>query len=492
MPLKFGNRDILNIAQAVERNKEDIEALKNRPLLEIKFVDELPETGEAGILYLVPVEDGEDPNNYEEYIWADGEWELIGSTAVDISNMCTTDTAQEISGAKTFTSDVTLYAETGDSPALTFLRGEAGDAYNDWTILDKNGYLQFNQDSTVKFYMKGNSLVPGANSSIDLGEDGGYFKEAKVNKYTVATSGYDISKDGSSLKLQADGNPIIFRGNVEPTVDGTYALGKSNVRWSVVNSSKLANDYSNLTLKGNPGITLQMSANSSITPSNDASYTIGTSTARFKSLNLSHYVDWNNNVFIGKDSSNRFYVSGSDGNIKLKIGASETLVATKLSPDVSNSYDIGRTGLRWNYGYINYLVASDDTVIPTTDIAMKSTSQATEVWAQGTLDSSTAEDTIDISAQGVGMPDAGIYMFTYGNAQTMLYLDSTMIQNAALYPIRVTCPVLQEAGGNISGATGNLKISRSSDVLTIKVASTISGNATSTNGWGWKLFKTGL
>ena len=488
--LNFGNKEFRNIQEQVLKNAQDIEALKNRPLLEIKFVDELPEEGEAGILYLVPVEDGEDPNNYEEYIWAEEEWELIGSTAVDISNMVTTDTAQEIDGAKTFTSDITLYAETGDSPSIIFQRGEVGDAYNDWSILDKNGYLQFNQDSTVKFYMKGNSLVPGANSSIDIGEDGGYFKEAKVNKYTVAASGYDISKDGSNLKLQADGNPIIFRGNVEPTVDGTYALGKSNVRWSVVNSSKLANDYSNLTLKGNPGITVQMSADASITPSNDASYIIGTSTSRFKTLHLSHYVSWGNNVLIGKDSSNRFYVTGSDGATKLKVGASETLLATKFSPDQSNTYDLGRTAMRWNYAYVNYLVDSNDKVIDTSEIAMKSTSSATEVFAQGTLGSGTGEDNIDLSI--TGMPDDGIYMFTYGNAQTMLYLDSTMIQNANLYPIRVTCPVLKESGGVITGNTGNLKISRSSDILTIHVASTVNGSATSTNGWGWKLFKTGL
>ena len=65
--LNFGNKEFRNIQEQVLKNAQDIEELKGRPLLEIKFVDELPEEGEAGILYLVPVEDGEDPNNYEEY-----------------------------------------------------------------------------------------------------------------------------------------------------------------------------------------------------------------------------------------------------------------------------------------------------------------------------------------------------------------------------------------------------------------------------------------
>ena len=491
--LNFGNKEFRNIQEQVLKNAQDIETLMGRPLLEIKKVDELPETGEAGILYLVPMDpdpDDTDNNGYDEYVWVEGEWELVGSTPVDISNMVTTDTAQEIDGAKTFTSSITLYAETGDSPSIIFQRGELGDAYNDWQVLDKNGYLQFNQDGTVKFYMKGNSLIPGANSSMDLGEDGGYFKEAKVNKYTVAASGYDITKDGSNMKIQADGNPIQFRGNLEPTVDGTYALGKSNVRWTTVNASSIANDYSALSIKGKSGVNFQCDNGSEVRPSTDAQLTLGSATSRWKTLHLSHYVTWGNNVLIGKDGSNRFYVTGSDGATKLKIGTNETLVATKLSPDASNSYDIGRTGLRWNYAYVNYLVDSYGNQIRTDDIALKSTSQATEEWASGTLGAGTGEDTIDLTITGA--VEAGIYMFTYGNSQTMLYLDSTMIQNANLYPIRVTCPVLKESGGVITGNTGNLKISRSNDILTIHVASTVNGSATSTNGWGWKLFKTGL
>lgn len=487
MAIVYNNKEYRNLQQQVLKNAQDIEELKGRPLLEIEFVDELPETGEAGILYLVPVEDGEDPNNYEEYIWAEGEWELIGSTAVDISNMVTTDTDQEIEGTKTFTSDITLYAETGDSPAIVFQRGELADAYNDWSMLDRNGYLQFNQDGTAKFYMKGNSIVPGANSSMDLGEDGGYFKEAKVNKYTVAASGYDITKDGSNMKIQADGNPILFRGNIEPTIDGTYALGKSNVRWTTVNASSIANDYSALSIKGKSGVNFQCDNGSEVRPSTDAQLTLGSSSSRWKSLCLSHYVTWGNNVLIGKDGSNRFYVTGSDGVTKLKVGASETLLATKFSPDQSNTYDLGRTAMRWAAAYVNSIVDANDRVIATTSIVTKPDYANPDVWAYGTLSAGDGEANIDLSI--VGMPSDGLYMFTYGNAQCFIALTSTMIQSASLYPMRCTCPVLKESGGVITGNTGNLKISRASDILTIKVASTVSGSATSTNGWGYQFIK---
>ena len=64
---------------ALDAKIEAIETLKFR------VVDELPETGEAGIIYLVPKE-GETPDVYDEYIWVDGSYEKIGSTEVKLDD----------------------------------------------------------------------------------------------------------------------------------------------------------------------------------------------------------------------------------------------------------------------------------------------------------------------------------------------------------------------------------------------------------------------
>lgn len=48
-------------------------------------VDELPETGEPNIIYLVPKQTTGDNDIFDEYIWVENDWELIGSTAIDIS-----------------------------------------------------------------------------------------------------------------------------------------------------------------------------------------------------------------------------------------------------------------------------------------------------------------------------------------------------------------------------------------------------------------------
>lgn len=52
---------------------------------------------------------------------------------------------QTIAGAKKFTSPLTLYAASGDSPMLIFQRGTLTDTYNDWGIVDSGGFLYFKQ-----------------------------------------------------------------------------------------------------------------------------------------------------------------------------------------------------------------------------------------------------------------------------------------------------------------------------------------------------------
>lgn len=66
--LNFGNKEFRNLQEQVLKNAQDIEFLKEKPGLSISIVDELPETGEEGILYLVPIEDPEEGNYYEEYV----------------------------------------------------------------------------------------------------------------------------------------------------------------------------------------------------------------------------------------------------------------------------------------------------------------------------------------------------------------------------------------------------------------------------------------
>lgn len=53
--------------------------------LKKEVVTSLPTTGKDDVIYLVKDSDGKDNNNYLEYLWLNGKYELIGSTQVDLS-----------------------------------------------------------------------------------------------------------------------------------------------------------------------------------------------------------------------------------------------------------------------------------------------------------------------------------------------------------------------------------------------------------------------
>ncbi len=63
--------------------------------LKKEVVTSLPQTGKDDVIYLVKDDKGKDNNNYLEYLWLNGKYELIGSTQVDLSGYMTKDEAQK-------------------------------------------------------------------------------------------------------------------------------------------------------------------------------------------------------------------------------------------------------------------------------------------------------------------------------------------------------------------------------------------------------------
>ena len=60
--------------------------------IKLKPVTELPTTNiESNVIYLLKIDDDKDFNDFEEYLYVDGQWELIGTTKVDLSNYPTRD-----------------------------------------------------------------------------------------------------------------------------------------------------------------------------------------------------------------------------------------------------------------------------------------------------------------------------------------------------------------------------------------------------------------
>lgn len=100
---------------------------------------ELPATGEKGIIYLIPNGSSEQENIYDEYIWIpplqegeSGRFEFIGTTQTDLTNYVDLTSAQTITGAKTFSS--TISPSTNNNIDL-------GDSSKKWKDLYLSGNL---------------------------------------------------------------------------------------------------------------------------------------------------------------------------------------------------------------------------------------------------------------------------------------------------------------------------------------------------------------
>lgn len=451
--LNFGNKEFRNLQEQVLKNAQDIEILKEKPNLSISIVDELPEVGQEGILYLVPKNpdpDTGDADSYDEYVWLpeSESFELVGTTGIDLQNLSSpiyVTTSNKPEGLtyglsiinNGWTSEIQQEGGTNILLAGTYVKTnnvEIDGRINFGNNFVNGSYIDTDPYSGIRVYSNGvkaatfydnavyidTSLLPNTLTG-NLGDSSHKWKDlyllGQINFSTGPVIKQDsanrivITGDNGQDRIKIGGTDSTYCGaSWTPDQDGLYNLGTDTRRWDKLNVAKVQNLYSSLNLIGNPGITVQ----GTITPSTNNSYKIGSELARF------------NTVF---------------------------------TTTISNATD-----------YINVA-----------DIAKKPNYTNPDVFASGTLNTN-GEGTIDMSV--TGMPSDGLYMFTYGNAQCFIALTSTMIQNAIQYPMRCPCPLLL----NGSGYPGNLRIDRNADILTLKVASSGIGVA-APSGMGWQLIK---
>lgn len=114
-------------------DKSEINNIIQNVSLRFKVVDELPQIGEKGIIYLVPTKEIklytiendtlfydtkplsniEEYNIREEYIWIDNKWELLGTTKIDLADYAT---KEEVNQSLDNKLDIQIY----DLDKLTF------------------------------------------------------------------------------------------------------------------------------------------------------------------------------------------------------------------------------------------------------------------------------------------------------------------------------------------------------------------------------------
>lgn len=160
-----------NLQTSTQVNSLIASALGNISSFEISVVQSLPSTGENGTFYFVP--NNHSTNNvYDEYVYVNGAWELIGSTSVDLSNYLKT-------------TDISAWAKASSKPSYT--ASEVGALSSNTTYVST-----FNGQSGAITYIPPVSSVNGQTGVVtitlpvdvsELNNDVGYLTLATLPKY---------------------------------------------------------------------------------------------------------------------------------------------------------------------------------------------------------------------------------------------------------------------------------------------------------------------
>ena len=264
--LNFGNKEFRNLQEQVLKNAQDIEVLKGRENLQIVIVEELPEVGNPNYIYLVPNNDEEESNVYDEYIWlAEAEeYEKIGGVSIDLTNYVTTNTEQTITAVKNLSADVIPSTDGSSTLGATNKRFAA---LHIQTIRNDYGSLGIYPNGNINISFSGTekSLVSGRNQTDSLGSSTQKWKNLYLSGvcYTpkidcsenihIGNSSYTVYIDGDSLCPGNSGQKdlgasatfwkdLYLTGNIS---DGVNTVSVANIASKVTSTSQTGTFDSN-------------------------------------------------------------------------------------------------------------------------------------------------------------------------------------------------------------------------------------------------------
>ena len=296
-----------------EKLKELIAFVNQAGLKSIQIVEELPEVGDPSVLYLLAKEDPQTGDYYDEYLWIDDAWELIGTTQIDLSDYVTLSTDQTITGEKTFIDQINLNNNSAESQGKI--------TYNEYSRM--NFYI----GSTAVLDVRGTgavlrgSFLPTFNNSYDLGSSLLNWKDLYLSGSAKFGSRFDIQStvDDYVLTIHYNNQNLINISNVD-FCPNYYALdlGTASNKWKDLYLSGNLNIGSGRIWYNN-----SLFVNDDFCPSSNL-VSLGKSTNKWKDAYLE------GNIFALEARVNYVGISGQYLNVKGTV-----------APDTGNSYDIG-------------------------------------------------------------------------------------------------------------------------------------------------------
>ena len=172
---------------------------------EIAIVNELPATGDDHTIYFVPESEGSTSHN--EYMYIDNQWELIGTTTIDLSNYLQ---KNDIAITQGLTTGVPAATVTIDGTSTTIYSVEDSDEKLKTEILPKNGIMKpvilGNATTTpqTKYYSSNLEFSDTENnkSILTVGQESGRngqlrLKSGSGSRFTDLVTTYSLSGDNT-------------------------------------------------------------------------------------------------------------------------------------------------------------------------------------------------------------------------------------------------------------------------------------------------------
>lgn len=359
-------------------------AVGNITSFRFEVVTELPQTGEAGVVYLKTLAEQKPSNLYEEFIWIDNSYEFIGTNEIDLSGYYTKEETNKLVEDSAYTlptaSDTTLGGikvgnnltiENGVLSVAGDFTGTPGESlqYN-WNGTELGVKTTSETDYTYAD-LKGE---PGDNgtsititSTTSSTEDGGAntvtFSDGTVLTVYNGKTGSDVPstsyEEGQNISIQ--GGQISALGY---TYEGTeFGLGTNTLTFGADGVNTIKDEQNTLKIYGDhevavvsdnslqmtstgdmsisSGGALTINADSNVNIINAETCTIDAATTLTKGLNVTGAVNASEGFFQTSDIAKKNVVSELDLNKAYDLVDKCQAILYTLKEDAQNTVQIG-------------------------------------------------------------------------------------------------------------------------------------------------------
>ena len=209
----------------------NLQGAKGEPgAIKMQIVNVLPETGAEDTIYLVPIEEPETGNNYDEYIYTNGQWEKLGGIQVEV----------DLTDYVKFT-DYATSSKAGVVKAMNGFKVSAttGNPYAEeltYANYQQYGGGSFVGKTTLENVITGKGLV--SNTNYATSSTGGVIKtETGLGTYLNANGTIQASTRTYSQYNGANNELFIGKGTLENVIAGKNLETANNKVTSISASS---------------------------------------------------------------------------------------------------------------------------------------------------------------------------------------------------------------------------------------------------------------